>query len=43
MFSVTVLGAREATADEAASGMVGGAQGESCGSHGEGDGCGCSH
>ncbi len=43
MFSVTVLGAREATADEAASGQVGGAQGESCGSHGEGDGCGCSH
>jgi len=42
MFSVTVLSAREATADEAASGQVGGAQGESCGSH-EGDGCGCSH
>lgn len=42
MFSVTVLDAREATADEAASGQVGGAQG-SCGSHGEGGGCGCSH
>jgi len=43
MFSVTVISAREATADEAASGQVGGAaQGESCGSHGEGGGCGCS-
>lgn len=37
MFSVTVLSAREATADEATSGVVGGtAQGGSCGS-----GCGC--
>jgi len=38
MFSVTVLSAREATADEAASGVVGGAHksGGSCGS-----GCGC--
>lgn len=38
MFSVTVLSAREATADEAASGVVGGAKesGGSCGS-----GCGC--
>ncbi len=43
MFSVTVLSAREATADEIAAGMVGGAQGESCGSHGNDDGCGCSH
>jgi len=34
MFSVTVLSEREATADEAATGQVGG--GESCGS-----GCGC--
>ncbi len=41
MFSVTVISAREATADEATSGQVGGAQGESCGSHGEGGGCGC--
>ena len=41
MFSVTVISSREATADEAASGQVGGAQGESCGSHGEGGGCGC--
>lgn len=38
MFSVTVLSAREATADEASSGVVGGEQhgGGSCGS-----GCGC--
>ena len=38
MFSVTVLSAREATADEVASGVVGGAKasGGSCGS-----GCGC--
>jgi len=37
MFSVTVLSAREATAEEAASGQVGGpAEGESCGT-----GCGC--
>ncbi|HHE05565.1 MAG TPA: peptidylprolyl isomerase, partial [Epsilonproteobacteria bacterium] len=37
MFSVTVLSAREATADEATSGVVGGAaQGGSCGT-----GCGC--
>ena len=38
MFTVTVLSAREATEDEIASGMVGGAshEGESCGS-----GCGC--
>jgi len=39
MFSVTVLSAREATADEITSGVVGGAvaeEGESCGS-----GCGC--
>lgn len=38
MFSVTVLSAREATADEVTSGVVGGAQtaGGSCGS-----GCGC--
>jgi len=38
MFSVTVLSAREATADEIASGIVGGAaaSGGSCGS-----GCGC--
>ena len=38
MFSVTVLSAREATADEIASGVVGGAvaEGESCGT-----GCGC--
>jgi FKBP-type peptidyl-prolyl cis-trans isomerase SlyD len=38
MFSVTVLSAREATADEVASGVVGGekASGGSCGS-----GCGC--
>jgi len=38
MFSVTVLSAREATADEVASGAVGGApaEGESCGT-----GCGC--
>ena len=37
MFSVTVLSAREATADEISSGMVGGApEGESCGT-----GCGC--
>jgi FKBP-type peptidyl-prolyl cis-trans isomerase SlyD len=43
MFSVVVISAREATADEDASGQVGGAQGESCGSHGEGGGCGCSH
>ncbi len=44
MFSVTVMNVREATEDEVASGQVGGAQGESCGSHGEGDGgCGCSH
>ncbi len=42
MFSVTVLSAREATADEVASGQVGGAS-ESCGSHEGGDGCGCSH
>ncbi len=44
MFSVTVVSVREATAEEAASGQVGGIQGgESCGSHGEGGGCGCSH
>ena len=44
MFSVTVLSAREATADEVTSGQVGGAeQGGSCGSHGESGGCGCSH
>ncbi len=37
MFSVTVLSAREATADEISSGVVGGApQGGSCGT-----GCGC--
>ena len=37
MFSVTVLSAREATADEVSSGVVGGAaEGESCGT-----GCGC--
>ena len=38
MFSVTVLSAREATADEVTSGVVGGAPeaGESCGT-----GCGC--
>ena len=37
MFSVTVLSAREATADEISSGVVGGAaEGESCGT-----GCGC--
>ena len=38
MFSVTVLSAREATADEVASGIVGGApaEGGSCGT-----GCGC--
>ena len=38
MFSVTVLTAREATADEVTSGVVGGAatEGESCGT-----GCGC--
>ena len=37
MFSVTVLSAREATADEVTSGVVGGAaEGESCGT-----GCGC--
>jgi len=37
MFSVTVLSAREATADEITSGIVGGAaEGESCGT-----GCGC--
>ncbi len=37
MFSVTVLSEREATADEAATGMVGGGQAEgSCGT-----GCGC--
>jgi FKBP-type peptidyl-prolyl cis-trans isomerase SlyD len=38
MFSVTVLTAREATADEIASGVVGGGakEGESCGT-----GCGC--
>lgn len=39
MFSVTVLSAREATADEITSGVVGGAvaaEGESCGT-----GCGC--
>ena len=36
MFSVTVVSAREATADEISSGQVGGAQGESCGT-----GCGC--
>ena len=37
MFSVTVLSAREATADEISSGVVGGHQeGESCGT-----GCGC--
>jgi len=37
MFSVTVLSSREATADEAATGQVGGGHGsESCGS-----GCGC--
>ena len=41
MFSVTVISAREATADEVSTGQVGGAQGESCGSHGEGGGCGC--
>jgi FKBP-type peptidyl-prolyl cis-trans isomerase SlyD len=43
MFSVVVLSARPATEDEIAAGQVGGAQAESCGSHGEGDGCGCSH
>ena len=37
MFSVTVLTAREATADEVTSGVIGGAaEGESCGT-----GCGC--
>jgi len=40
MFSVTVLSAREATAEEIANAMAGGAQekseGESCGT-----GCGC--
>jgi len=37
MFSVTVLSAREATAEEIASGVVGGAkEGDSCGT-----GCGC--
>ena len=43
MFSVNVLSAREATADEVLSGQVGGAQehgGGSCGSEG-GGGCGC--
>jgi FKBP-type peptidyl-prolyl cis-trans isomerase SlyD len=39
MFSVTVLSSREATADELSSGIVGGTEGEHCGS-GE---CGCSH
>lgn len=43
MFSVTVLSARAATEEEVATGQVGGAKGESCGSHGEGEGCGCSH
>ena len=43
VFTVTVLSAREATEDEITSGQVGGAQGESCGSHGTDDGCGCSH
>ena len=44
MFSVTILDCREATADEIASGQVGGASaGGSCGSHGQDDGCGCSH
>ncbi|WP_295418550.1 peptidylprolyl isomerase [Sulfurovum sp.] len=38
MFSVTVVDAREATADEAASGQVGGGE-EHCGS----GNCGCSH
>ncbi len=42
MFSVTVLSAREATADEVASGVVGGAEGGTCGSEGGGS-CGCSH
>jgi len=44
MFSVTVLSAREATADEAESGIVGGTaeQGGHCNSDGSG-GCGCSH
>jgi FKBP-type peptidyl-prolyl cis-trans isomerase SlyD len=46
MFSVTVISAREATAEEIASGQVGGGHTHgdgSCGSHGEGEGCGCSH
>jgi len=42
MFSVMLQDVREATADEITSGQVGGAQGESCGSH-DGGGCGCSH
>jgi FKBP-type peptidyl-prolyl cis-trans isomerase SlyD len=37
MFTLTVLSVREATEDEISSGMVGGHQGESCGT-----GCGCS-
>lgn len=39
MFTVTVLDVREATADEAASGQVGGAAEEHCDS----GSCGCSH
>jgi len=45
MFSVTVLSAREATAEEIASGQIGGGHehgGGSCGGHGDG-GCGCGH
>ena len=38
MFSVTVLSARDATADEIATGQVGGAQSECCST---GGGCGC--
>jgi len=43
VFNVTVLTSRAATEDEVTSGQVGGAQGGSCGSHGEDGGCGCSH
>ncbi len=46
MFSVTVIDAREATADEAVSGQVGGFDDSGCcGGHGGGGhgGCGCSH
>ncbi len=39
MFSVSVLSAREATADEIASGVVGGAAAEAAGSCGTGCGC----